>query len=419
VAECFTGGKEKRSEVIMILDFFRLSINNLKHRKRRSWLTIIGTLIGIMAVVSLISIGQGLENSVQSELEELGGNKVFIEPGGGVGGRFSDTTFELTDDDLEAVRRVQAVEDAAGLISGNKRATFRRETESITVTGLPTGEQRDTALDISGITVEDGRYIRSTDNSNIIIEEDAAKETFENEEVVLGTSISINNSDYSVEGIYSTSDATTGIGGIVMPLDQARDVLGKSDEYDQIVAVIDEGFDPGEAAEDIRANLRNERGLEEGEEDFQVRTADDIIRSFNNQLSIIRTVLLGIGGISLLVGGIGITNTMYTSVTERTREIGVMKAVGATKKQILGLFMIESGMVGMIGGILGATVGIAISYIAAYAIQQTVSIPFTPFVSIELILGSVFFSFIVGMISGVLPARKASKKQPVEALRFE
>jgi putative ABC transport system permease protein len=168
----------------------------------------------------------------------------------------------------------------------------------------------------------------------------------------------------------------------------------------------------------VRRELRKERGVDEGDEDFQIRTAEDIIRSFRNQLSIIRAVLLGIGSISLLVGGIGIMNTMYTSVTERTREIGIMKAVGATKRQILALFMIEFGMVGMIGGILGATVGIGLSYLAAVFIRRSVSLPFQPYVSIELILGAVLFSFIVGMVSGALPARKASNKEPAEALMY-
>ena len=201
-------------------------------------------------------------------------------------------------------------------------------------------------------------------------------------------------------------------------MEKARAILDKNEEYDMITAQIRPGFTPEESAEEIRENLRNQRGVEEGEESFEVRTAEDIIRSFNNQLNIIRTVLIGIGAISLLVGGIGIMNTMYTSVTERTREIGVMKAVGATKKQILGLFMIESGIFGMIGGLIGATVGIALSYIAGALIRQTVSIPFTPYVSVELIAGSVIFSFVVGVISGTLPARKAAKKEPVEALRF-
>jgi len=400
----------------MLLDFFRLSINNLRHRKRRSWLTIIGTLIGIMAVVSLISIGQGLENSVESELNELGGNKVFISPGGGVSGRFSDTTFQLIEDDLDTVERTQSIETAAGMISGNIQAEYRRDIQFITVVGLPTGQQGETAKQVFGLTVEQGRYIRQNDQTSVIIENDAAQENFE-DEVLLRSKITLED-EYRVVGKYSTSGAVGGISGVVMPMEKAREVLVKPEEYDMITAQVREGFTPEEAAEEIRQNLRNERGVKEGSEDFQVRTAEDIIRSFQNQLSIIRGVLLGIGAISLLVGGIGIMNTMYTSVTERTREIGVMKAVGATRKQILGLFMIESGIVGMIGGLIGATVGIGLSYIAGILIRQSVSIPFTPYVSAELIVGSVVFSFVVGVISGTLPARKAAKKEPVEALRF-
>ena len=400
----------------MLLDFFRLSINSLRHRKRRSWLTIIGTLIGIMSVVSLISIGQGLENSVESELNELGGNQVFISPGGGISGRFSDTTFQLTEDDIDTVERTQSIETAAGMISGSVQAEYRRETQFITVVGLPAGQQGETAREVFGITTEEGRYIRGNDQTSAIIETGAAQDTFE-QEVILRSQIRLED-DYRIVGRYSTSGAVGGVSGILMPMDKARQVLEKPEEYDMITARIREGYTPGEAAEEIRENLRNERGVREGSEDFQVRTAEDIIRSFRNQLSIIRGVLLGIGGISLLVGGIGIMNTMYTSVTERTREIGVMKAVGATKRQILTLFMIESGIVGMIGGLIGATVGIGISYIAAALIRTSVSLPFTPYVSAELIAGSVIFSFVVGVVSGSLPARKAANKEPVEALRF-
>jgi len=369
-----------------------------------------------MAVVSLVSIGQGLENSVESELNQLGGNQVFISPGGDVSGRFSDTTFQLTEDDIDTIERTQSIESAAGMISGNIQATYRRDTEFITVVGLPTGQKSGTAQEVFGLTVEDGRYIRQNDQTSAIIETEVAQDKFE-DEVLLRSKITLED-EYRIVGTYSTSGAVQGISGVVMPMDKAREVLDKPEEYGMITAQVREGFTSEEAAEEIRENLRNERGVEEGSEDFQVRTAEDIIRSFQNQLSIIRGVLLGIGAISLLVGGIGIMNTMYTSVTERTREIGVMKAIGATRKQILALFMIESGIVGMIGGLIGATVGIGISYIAGILIRQTVSIPFTPYVSAELILGSIVFSFVVGIISGTLPARKAARKEPVEALRF-
>ncbi|QGA79939.1 ABC transporter permease [Candidatus Nanohalobium constans] len=400
----------------MFLDFFRLSINNLRHRKRRSWLTIIGTLIGIMAVVSLISIGQGLENSVASELEELGGNKLFISSSGGVSGRFAETTFGLNEDDKQAIERVKEIKGVAGGISGGIDAKYRRDTEKTSLRGITTGRNADIAKEIYDIEVVEGRYLATGDTSSVVIAEDAKNDIFE-DEIILNSKIDINGTDYKVVGVISTSQTVGNFQGLVGPLEETRDVLNRPEGYDFVTAEVSDGETTSEVAEKVRKELRNERGIEKGEETFQIETAQDIIDSFKNQLSIIRAVLLGIGAISLLVGGVGIMNTMYTSVSEREREIGVMKAIGATKKQILALFMIESGMVGMIGGLLGATVGIGLSYVAAALIKSSVSLPFQPYVSPELVFGAIFFSFIVGMISGALPARKASKKEPVEALR--
>jgi putative ABC transport system permease protein len=401
----------------MFLDFFRLSLNSLRHRKRRSWLTIIGTLIGIMAVVSLVSIGQGLENSVSGELRELGGDKIFVMPGGGISGRFSDTTFQLTENDVSTVRNTRGMEGAVGLLQGNILAEYGEESKYIGFNGLPvTGEERDLARRFNDIEIQSGRYLRGSDTNALVVEEDFAEGTFE-EELRIRSDIEINGTEFTVVGVFESSSSFGPREQVKMPIETARELLGRPDSFDVVLGQVGEGFEPTGVGEDVQRNLRNERGVEEGEETFNVRTAEDILRSFNNQLSIIRGVLLGIGSISLLVGGIGIMNTMYTAVTERTREIGVMKAVGATRRQILALFMIESGIVGMIGGLLGATVGIGLSFIAGAVIRNTVAIPFQPYISMELIAGSIFFSFIVGMISGVLPARKASKKEPVEALR--
>lgn len=400
----------------MFLDLLRLSVNNLRHRKRRSWLTIIGTLIGIMAVVSLVSIGQGLENSVASELEELGGNKLFIDSSGGVSGRFAETTFGLTGDDLQAVDRVKEVEGVVGGISGGVDAKYRRDSEKTTLRGVTTGRNADIAKEIYDIEVVEGRYLTSGDTSSVLVAEDAKNDIFE-DEIILNSQIEINGTGYKVVGVISTSQTVGNFQGLVGSLEETRKVLNRPEGYDFVTAEVSGDESTSEAAEKVRRELRNERGIDKGEETFQVETAQDIIDSFKNQLSIIRAVLLGIGTISLLVGGVGIMNTMYTSVSEREREIGVMKAVGATKKQILALFMTESGMVGMIGGFLGATVGVALSYVAAALIKSSVSLPFRPYVSPELVFGSIFFSFIVGTISGALPAIKASKKEPVEALR--
>lgn len=400
----------------MISDYFRLAFNNLRHRQRRSWLTIIGTLIGIMAVVSLISIGQGLENSIQSEFEELGGDKIFITPGGGISASFSDTTFELTDDDREVIRATRGVEDAAGRVNGQVRAQFKDDSQYISLVGITT--DTDLVRNALNIEMDSGRYIRSTDTSNLIVGSEAAENMFE-DEVYLRSQIRINNSDYRVVGITEDNSNPIIDSGVIVPIEEARDILEKDDTYDAIVAQADDGFKPSEVEENIAENLRRSRDVEEGSEDFQTQTADDLIRSFQNQLSIVRSVLVGIAGISLLVGGVGIMNTMYTSVTERTREIGVMKAVGATNKQIMFAFMVESGIIGLIGGLIGVTLGIAISILATGLITQRLGLEISASVTPELLAGALLFSFVVGTVSGVLPARRAAGMKPAEALSYD
>ena len=399
----------------MFLDFLKLAARNIRHRKRRSWLTILGTLIGILAIVALISIGQGLENSVQQEVQDIGGNKVFISPGGGQFQRFTGTSEYLTEDDVQAVRNTRGVRRALSLVTGSVLAEHRDDTTFINIRSGPLEGNSELVMEVDALEVTDGRFLRSADTSSIVVAESSAEDLFE-EELETGSRVTIDDQKFRVVGIVSRGLSSGG--GVYMSLDTARNVLNRSEGYDALVAEVHDGREPGDVEEDIRRSLRQSRNVEEGEEDFTTRTAEDIIRSFNNQLSIIRGVLLGIGGISLLVGAVGIMNTMYTSVTQRTREIGVMKAVGATRKQIMLLFMIESGIIGAIGGILGAVFGIGISKLASGFIAGSLGLEFSASASPELVFGSVFFAFLVGMVSGVFPARKAARLEPAEALSY-
>jgi len=175
-----------------------------------------------------------------------------------------------------------------------------------------------------------------------------------------------------------------------------------------------------QVAERIEKKMRKERDEEEGEESFAVSTSEQILETFGSILDVVSAILIGIAAISLLVGGIGIMNTMYTSVLERTKEIGTMKAIGARNKDILLIFLFESGLIGLIGGIIGLTIGMGISKAVEYAIVNFYSIAllkitFDPL----LIIGVLAFSFIVGSFAGVLPAIQASRLKPVDALRHE
>ncbi|MDY6773674.1 MAG: ABC transporter permease, partial [Candidatus Nanohaloarchaea archaeon] len=179
------------------------------------------------------------------------------------------------------------------------------------------------------------------------------------------------------------------------------------------------GFKAEKVKENIERSLRQERGLEKGNEDFTVSTPQDILSSFQSVLGIVQAIVVGIASISLLVGGVGIMNTMYTAVKERTREIGVMKAVGAEDHQILVLFLLESGLIGLVGGLVGVITGLGISKGFVFAARQYSALPLEAAVSWELVAGALLFAFLVGAVSGVMPARNAAKLDPADALRYE
>jgi len=202
-----------------------------------------------------------------------------------------------------------------------------------------------------------------------------------------------------------------------IPLDVAREIYNSPEEISGIFVLTSEGEKPSVVADRLTRSLRRFRNLDEGEEDFSVSTAEQTIAQLNTILSIVTIFLSGIAAISLIVGGIGIMNTMYTTVLERTREIGIMKAIGARNNSILLLFLIESGILGLAGGIVGIGLGFVISKIGELiAIQMGASF-FRSSFSVFLIVGSLVFSFLIGMISGALPARQAAMLQPVEAFR--
>jgi len=185
-----------------------------------------------------------------------------------------------------------------------------------------------------------------------------------------------------------------------------------------IVAEVEDKDKIQEVSEAIKAELRKIRNLKDGEDDFTVQTPIQALASVNTILNLINIVVAGIAGISLVVGGIGIANTMYTSILERRKEIGVMKSIGAKNSDIAWIFLIESGLLGLVGGIIGAVLGLSLAFLGAqFANQALGQSLFTVSVSYPLVLGAILFSFAVGTISGVLPAIQASKTNVVDALR--
>lgn len=400
-----------------MIDYIKMSFRNIVRRRRRTALTVIGIFIGITAVVSLVSLGQGLEDSIEQEFESIGGNKIFVNAGGSLTGS-SQGASGLTDQDLVAIRSVRGVEAAEGTIFMNTGVEYRDQTTFLPVIGMPTGENQDLVMESWAMEIGEGRMLRENDRYNIVVGSRVADRVFEDSPGIR-SNINVNGQKHRVIGVLEPTGDPSIDTAILLPLEPARELMGRSEGYDWIFGQIDDGFESSEVKEDVERELRNRRNVEEGEETFTVSTEEDLLESFNSILSVVSGVVIGIASISLFVGAVGIMNTMYTSVTQRTREIGVMKAVGAQKDQIMFVFLLESAVIGFLGGLTGLLFGVTISWAGAFAVSQFSALSITPYLGIELLAGALGFSIVLGIISGVLPARRAANMEPAEALRYE
>lgn len=402
----------------MIEDYFRLAFKGIARRKLRSWLTLIGIFIGITAVVSLITLSQAMQDAINSQFEKLGSNRVMITPGGKSYGPTAGSvmTAKFYEKDVDAVKRVRGVDDVLAPLIRTATVEFRGEKKPIMTFSYPTGTNFIRLLEKNGfVELEQGRMFRPSDRYVAIFGYNNAYNDFD-KDVKEGDRIKVNGYDFQVIGIREKSGTFQDI-AMGIPLDTGREIFNEKEEISSIFAIIKQGYDTGKVADDIKKELRKERNVEKGEEDFTVNSPQKLLESVNVITDVVKAVLIGIAAVSILVGGIGIMNTMYTSVAERTKEIGIMKATGARNSSIMMLFLFESGLLGLIGGVFGLAAGYGISMVASKIAMDAAGIAVNVAVTLEMVIGSLAFSFIIGALSGVFPARKASKLQPVEALR--
>jgi putative ABC transport system permease protein len=404
----------------MKTEYFKIAIKNLTKRKLRSWLTMIGIFISIATIFTLVSLSLGLQEAVKEQFDILGANKLFIMPKAMMSGGTISGSFMLTEKDVNALEKMSEIEYITYYVMGNVKVNFNGETKYSMAIGIPP-ERMDIFIETGSWKVMEGRFPREGERAVVFLGSDFKKEgVIFKKEINLGDKITINEKSFKVIGIAEPIGNPSDDSSILVPLEEFRETTNISQRIDMIMVEAKEGENITELSQKVEKDLRKERGLTEKTRDFAISTPEELLKSIQNILGIITAFLAGIAAISLLVGAIGIANTMYTSVLERTREIGVMKAIGAKNSDIAKIFLIESGLLGLVGGIIGVILGYALSksieYIAINQLNTTLLQVATP---PYLIFGCLFFGFTIGAIFGVLPAIQASKTKIVDALRYE
>ena len=401
-------------------DYFLLAFTNLRRRKLRSWLTMIGIFIGISAVVALISLGQGLEDAINEQFESLGSDVIFVEERGLQGPPGSGTSqfTKLTINDIDAINKVNGVKTSAGILVKTGKIESKDETQFTFVWGIPLEKEEKEIVNF--FDIEEGRDLKEGDRRKAIVGVRFPEAKVFSKSVNVGDRINIEGISFDIVGRFEQVGNPFDDSAVMIPQEQMREIYNLVDEVSMIHIKVEDKEQIELIKERVEKDLRRFRREKEGKETFQIRTSEQYLQSFSNVLDIVQAVLVGIAAISLLVGGIGIMNTMYTSVVERTKEIGIMKAIGARNEDILYIFLFEAGLLGLVGGLIGVIIGFGLSkgaeYIATISLGTNL---LQASVDIWLVLGALLFSFVVGIASGVLPAYQASKLKPVDALRYE
>ncbi|MBU0952944.1 MAG: ABC transporter permease [Nanoarchaeota archaeon] len=396
---------------------FKIAVNILVHSKIRSWLTIIGIVIGVGSIVAIVSLGTGLETSIEQQLGGLGADLITITPGfsGAQGfggfragqGQETGQTTHLTQTDVQVLKSIPEVTVINAMISGSAELSFVGEKTTVMVTGVD-------PLAWSQLLTEDivsGRVLTAGDSNAIVIYENTA-DLFDNK-IVVGKQVTIDEKVFRIVGILEGQGRS-----VYMPMFAARGLLDKSmSEYDSITVKVIDAELVEELSAEIEQKLLLSHHVTEAKKDFTITSAQALQSQISSITGTFTMFLAGIAAVSLLVGAVGIANTMFTSVLEKTRDIGILKAIGARNADILSIFLINAGLVGLVGGGIGVILGYVVSGMLPLVL------PFgngaAPIVSVEIVLLALGVSFGIGIVTGLIPAYRASKMKPVDALRYE
>jgi len=395
----------------MIKDYFILAFRSIRGRKLRAWLTMLGIVIGVATIIALISIGQGMQNAIEEQFSKLGANQIRVLPANLRGPPSGDKG--ITKDDSDFLETILGVDYVNPILLNFADVEYAKQELFFSIAGYETDSANKNFGDLD-VKPEQGRFFMPGDKSVAIIGHNIAYDKYD-KDVRVKTSIIIKDEKFKVIGIFEETGVDNFDNGVIIPMDRARELFDQPDMVNVAIVALEAGIDKDKMVETIKRKLERKRG----DDDFDVITPEQLLSQINSILGVIQVVLSGIAAISLLVGGIGILNSMYTSVLERTRDIGVMKAVGAKNIDILNLFLLESGLMAVVGGFLGVVIGIVVAKMVEIGAKisgfSLLAIRINP----SVVAFGLLVALAIGLVSGALPAIRAAKLNPVDSLRYE
>lgn len=392
------------------IELFVLAINALRTNIIRTVLTMLGVIIGIASVIIIMSLGSGATQSIVGEISSFGANILTVQAGRnirGPGGGGGSTVDTLVEDDVKALSLLPNITSAAGLVSTNKQITYDGTSTQTSITGV-----EETYAQIHELSLSQGSFISesqvATRSKVVVLGDQLVEDIFGADAQVVGESVRIDGKSFRIIGVITDSSSA------LAPLSTVQKVILSQNYFNSIEVLVSDSELVTSAQTAVSDALLLRHEIDNvNDADFSIRSAQEMIDSISSVTGTLSAMLSGIAAISLLVGGIGIMNIMLVTVTERTREIGLLKAIGAKQRDILWQFLIEAVVVTLMGGLIGLSLGILVTFIAT----EFLSIPFV--VSLSSVLLAIGVSTGVGIVFGYYPAKKAAALQPIDALRYE
>ena len=403
----------------MLKEYFKIAIKNLRTRQLRSWLTILGIVIGVFLIMSLLSLSQGLKETVLKQLKAVGTDVVMIMPGS-VNDLITTMmgSVKLTEEDLNIIKKTEGVELVIPNVYKGQLVKYEGSSKLVILFGIDLKNSQ-FYQDNMGMKIAEGRW-PVPGKREILAGSMVPIDIFPNLKV--GKKATIRGTQFEIVGILKSMGSKQDDSMVGIDLDIFRDITGERKGAPQAVAKVEPGFTAEAVAKNIRTNLEENAKKKRGQEEissYSVLTSEALSGMVGSIMGIIQAVVFVFGGIAVLVGGIGIMNTMYTSVRERTKEIGILKAVGAKNQTIVLIFLMESGIIGLIGGLGGMIPGLGLAKLIQLVGQVHPVFYIEASITPGIVLFGLLFSFGVGCLSGFFPARSAAKLKPVDALRYE